>query len=343
MPALATVSLRFNPSTLHIGTVDLRTGLSAVALDGDTLWLACDEGCRLERLTKEGDAFSSHTSVGLSSLLTLPADDTEEADIEGMDVADDWLWIVGSHSVKRKNPTPADHPDAVARKLATTRRDGNRHLLARIPVDGGEVKRTHGARHAASITTSPESSALLQPIERGRDGTGDRHLAPFLPIPGKDNGFDIEGLAVHGDRVFVGLRGPVLRGWACVLEIRPVDAGDRLELETVDDGMTYCKHFLNLGGLGIRDLLVLGEDLLILAGPTMVLDAACAIWRWKKGAIGGPESGVAPLHQLPTRDTADRAEAFTDLPDGSFMVVYDAPHPDRLGDKGSLVTDVIRL
>jgi len=344
MPASPdTVALQFVPSALHIGTVDLRTGLSAVALDGDTLWLACDEGCRLEALRRDGDGFSSHTSVGLSSLLTLPADDSEEADIEGMDVADGWLWIVGSHSVKRKSAKPRDTGDAVAEKLATTSRDGNRHLLARIPIDGNQVRRKHGSRRAASIETRPKSSALLKAIKRGPDGTGDPHLATFVPIPGKDNGFDIEGLAVNGERVFVGLRGPVLRGWACVLEVHPVGAGDHLELERVEGRQPYRKHFLNLGGLGIRDLLVRGDDLLILAGPTMALDAACAIWRWKKGAVGGPESGVAPLRQLPTRDTNDRAEGFTDLPDGSLMVVYDTPHPDRLGDNGSLVTDVIRL
>jgi len=30
-----------------------------------------------------------------------------------MDVADGWLWIVGSHSVKRKSPKPRDVADAV--------------------------------------------------------------------------------------------------------------------------------------------------------------------------------------------------------------------------------------
>jgi L-seryl-tRNA(Ser) seleniumtransferase len=40
-------------------------------------------------------------------------------------------------------------------------------------------------------------------------------------IPGKDNGLDVEGLASVGDRLLVGLRGPVLRGWAIVLEIEP--------------------------------------------------------------------------------------------------------------------------
>ena len=31
-------------------------------------------------------------------------------------------------------------------------------------------------------------------------------------IPSNDNGFDVEGLAVSGNRVFLGLRGPVLAG-----------------------------------------------------------------------------------------------------------------------------------
>ena len=48
---------------------------------------------------------------------------------------------------------------------------------------------------------------------------GDEHLGSFLAIPGKDNGFDIEGLAVAGERLFIGLRGPVLRGWAVILEV----------------------------------------------------------------------------------------------------------------------------
>src|SRR5688500_19591809 len=85
----------------------------------------------------------------------------------------------------------------------------------------------------------------------------DAHLAPFLPIPGKDNGLDIEGIAVTGERVYLGLRGPVLRGWAFVLELRPEvdpDAPDRLELRPFDDGRRYRKHVLRLDGLGVRDL-----------------------------------------------------------------------------------------
>jgi hypothetical protein len=339
-----TAALEFDPAAVTIGTTDLRTGLSAVALDGDTLWLACDEGCRLERLSKTGaDTFSGHSSVGLGSLLTLPAPDTEEADIEGMDVAGGWLWMVGSHSVKRKSAKRTDDAAEVASRLATVGRDGNRHLLARVPIHGGELRRKQGRRRAASIETRKKSSALLKAITRGRGGDGDPHLATFVPIPGKDNGFDIEGLAVSGERVFIGLRGPVLRGWACVLEVHPVDAGDRLQLEPVEKKRPYRKHFLDLGGLGIRDLLVLGDDLLILAGPTMALDGNCAIWRWTNGAVGGAPSEVAPLLVLPTRDAHDRAEGFAALPDGSLMVVYDTPHPERLVDPATVLADVVRI
>lgn len=338
------ISLQFDPSATRIGSTDLRTGLSAIARDGETLWLACDEGCRLERLTKTADdAFAGHTTVPLASLLTLPADDTEEADVEGMDVADGWLWIVSSHSVKRKSPKARDKADAVAGKLATTSRDGNRHLLARLPLDGGTVHRKQGKRRAASIETRPKSSALLKAIKKGADGDGDPHLAPFVPLPGKDNGFDIEGLAVSGSRVFVGLRGPVLRGWACILELHPIREGDVLKLKPLEGRVPYRKHFLELGGLGVRDLLVAGDDLLILAGPTMTLDAPCEIWRWKNGAAGGAATGATRLLTLPTRDGADKAEGFTDLADGSLMVVYDTPHATRLVDDATVLADVVRL
>ncbi len=51
-----------------------------------------------------------------------------------------------------------------------------------------------------------------------------------VPIPGKDNGFDIEGLAVREDRLLLGLRGPVLRGHAFVLELSLEQDGKDLAL-----------------------------------------------------------------------------------------------------------------
>ncbi len=114
----------------------------------------------------------------------------------------------------------------------------------------------------------------------------DPHVGPFLAIPGKDNGFDIEGLALDGRRLLLGLRGPVLRGWTMLLELAVEPAGDWLRLAPLDgEGTMLRKHFLQLGGLGVRDLHFAGDDLYILAGPTMVLDGDIRLFRWPKHAL----------------------------------------------------------
>ena len=81
---------------------------------------------------------------------------------------------------------------------------------------------------------------------------------------------EFEGVGGYIQRVCVGLRGPVLRGWAVILELS-IKIGDHSQLMLQDfksKDRPYRKHFLDLGGLGVRDLCVNGEDLLVLAGPT---------------------------------------------------------------------------
>lgn len=51
-----------------------------------------------------------------------------------------------------------------------------------------------------------------------------------MAIPSKDNGLDIEGLAVDGRRLLLGLRGPLLRGWSAPLEIAAEASGGQLRL-----------------------------------------------------------------------------------------------------------------
>ena len=95
--------------------------------------------------------------------------------------------------------------------------------------------------------------------------------------------------------VFAQLRGsdpvhwsPVLRGWAMLIELKVVEPVDgRLDLAELDGWRRYRKHFLDLGGLGIRELLpdpAAPDDLLILAGPTMDLDGPVHLFRWADAA-----------------------------------------------------------
>ena len=123
------------------GRKELRDGLSAVQQIGDTLWVANDESSTLERLLLKGARAAGHVQYPLAGLLDLPTGgdlgaDAPEIDIEGIDAAGGYLWLVGSHSLKRCKPDPEDDDaDADAIKLlAGTKQDANRFLLARIPL-----------------------------------------------------------------------------------------------------------------------------------------------------------------------------------------------------------------
>ena len=149
-------------------------------------------------------------------------------------------------------------------------------------------------------------------------------------------------------RAWVGLRGPVLREWSCVLELQLEADGKRLELASSGDG-AYRKHFLKLDGLGVRDLLVLGDDLLILADPTMGHDGPRSIWRCKNGAKANASS-ASPADRviaLPQRQGNDRPEGMTLFELGgsstSVLVVFDTPSAERLVGPATVLADIYRL
>jgi hypothetical protein len=225
--------------------------LSAVVQIGRDLWLGADEGTTLERLSPVGpDRYGEHATITLHDALDLPDAHDQEIDVEALASADGWLWVVGSHSAKRKKPRPDDAVDDQLARLARVERGGNRHLLARFPLvperdgatgvagangtapasppdgaaDGAPVAGATageaptgvdviGADALGSWTLAREAPALVagNPERRaarlraGRKGGAlaealaeDAHLAPFLGIPSKENGFDVEGLAVGG-------------------------------------------------------------------------------------------------------------------------------------------------
>lgn len=173
--------------------------------------------------------------------------------------------------------------------------------------------------------------------------------------PSKDNGLDIEGLAAIGKRLFVGLRGPVLRGWAVVLEIEPEEDGEEwLKLKPIgpDEHPGYHKHFLRLGGLGVRDLCVEGTDLLILAGPTVDLDGPVKVFRWPggtnpKGDAIVEAKGLQEVLDLPLGVGDGHAEGISLFSGGdmknALIVVYDAPSKHRQPGEGTLLADVFPL
>ena len=89
-----------------------------------------------------------------------------------------------------------------------------------------------------------------------------------------------------------------------------------------DSGTLIRKHFLQLDGLGVRDLHFSGDDLYILAGPTMVLNGDIRVFKWPAArpllaANREPvrfESALTESVPLPHGRGTNRAEAICDLP-----------------------------
>lgn len=331
----------------------LHKDLSAVARVGDSLFLACDETASVERLHRMMDgSFGNHRHFSLDAFFKLPGGPDGEMDIEGLCVEGGFLWLVGSHSLKRCKPRRRESEAGEALdRMVDVEREANRFFLGRVPL----MEQTPGVfmpiqsdneRRAASLNFGKKRSAL------GNWVADDPHLGAFLKIPSKENGFDLEGLAVRGDRVWLGLRGPVLRGHAVVLDLEIAEKSpSRLKARRIDDQRRYRKHLLDTRGLGIRDMRLSGDDLLLLVGPTMSLEGPAFVLRWC-GAANDDSSGVIDperiemVAELPYRLNVDHPEGIDLWPEagpGALLVIYDAPAPERCdADTFTVRADVIR-
>lgn len=318
--------------------------ISAAAAIGETLFLGADECAGLEVLHRSGSGYAEHHRVELSKAFDLPGGDTE-MDIEGIAICDGWLWVVGSHSLTRKKPKKGKPLDEKGlERLATLKDNHNRMFLGRLPLrplaDGrwDVALSEHEGRRPQMLPIGKHVSPLFRLL---RD---DPLVGPFTAIPSKENGLDVEGLIVDGGRVGLGLRGPVINGWALIVEAEVQGQDDGLELR---GGLT--KHFLDLGGLGIRDLKRLGDDVLILAGPTMKLDGPAQVFRWRYW--GAPGEAGDMLHrpervlELPVGASCDHPEAMATVQHegaDTLLVVCDTPAPHRLGG-GAVLADAFPM
>lgn len=336
---------------------DLIAELSAITRTPDGhLWLGSDEFVTLERLTPMGDGiYGNHRTFHLKDFIDL-FDDTSEIDIEGIAYSDGYLWVVGSHSFKRPN-AKGKKPQKDIQRLSEIEHDPNRALLARLPVLNGEIVPTYARDREGDVLTAASlkqvngHNLLLEALAE------DEHLGPFLKmkLPSKDNGFDIEGIAVSGSKIFLGLRGPVLRGWAIILEIEVDDADPGvLTLKDLGEDCLYRKHFLDLNGQGIRELYLHNSDLLLLAGPTMEIEGAMQLFKLKdvvdhtSDTLWSQDSGrLEVLFDLPFTIGSDHAEGLTMVPclgyDDGLMVIYDAPDQARRPDPKAIFADIFRF
>ena len=324
---------------------------SAGSRIGNSLFLAADERAAIDRLTETGrDRWGEHVRFELKDLLDL-ADPEEEADLEGLAADEGWLWVLGSHARTRAKPEKAEGECIDLDLLADLKDTRPRCLLARLPLveDGSGVLtpvKKDGERRAGMLKQSEKGNCLAKTL---RD---DPLIGPFTRIPAKEGGLDIEGIAACGNRVALGLRGPVIATHAVMLEVEIVTkSSGRLRMQ----GAPY-KRLLAMEGLGIRDLKRCGDDLLILAGPTTGLSGPCALYRWRNWAQEPAQDATkVRLHrpervlELPFGRGRDHPEglALWGEKDGEarqILVIYDSPSKARLDKKkGVIAADLFDL
>jgi hypothetical protein len=225
------------------GAIAKPDDISGVACVGDSLLIVSDETARVEVLEQTDEGFTVREPIVLGK-------SKDELDLEAVAVDGDTVYVVGSHAKVRPRIQDDDSYAAASKKIATITDSGKCDRLFRFSLT------------REGTATDLERASLRKAIRRNPV------LAPFAELPGKENGIDIEGLAVRDGKLYVGFRGPVLRdNYVPVLVTKFGKSKGELT-------------FVRLGGLGIRCLASVADGFLILAGPPGDGPGSFQIFHW---------------------------------------------------------------
>lgn len=229
----------------------------------DVSGIACDSGKTLPRLCLVADDETQGVQVvllkkrklvagGFIKLTNAQYDGKPvELDAEGVAFEAGRFYVIGSHGRARHEESSAEEDENNAKAAASRQ-------LFRITLPASAVDLKTG-----KIVDKPDikSSSALVTVLSGLD-----QIKEFYDQPLTNNGLTIEGLAVRDQRLFIGMRGPVLGADAIVLSMdesaafdgrRPEPTLHRLALDTDTSGKPR----------GVRDLARYRDGFLVLAGP----------------------------------------------------------------------------
>ena len=296
---------------------------SAVEVIGEFLLIGPDEGTETMVFKEDGNRYKAIAPIALDD----PAED--EIDIEGIARDGNTVYVVGSHSWRRKNIFSKSRGDLSDRRIRevfedeneSPDREKNRERLFQFEFDP-----TTGGLVANSRKEIDLNAALTE--------TDNDVLKPFRSIPSKENGVDIEGLAFCDGCLFAGLRGPVLRFNYVPVLVFKFDEPERAKV-----------RYVQLNGNGIRAMVRTAQEFLIVAGPVADGPGGYFLYHWdgedcfpgeKRDGRVAPLGTTTLLGRIPTPPGA-KAEGLAILRDaGDFyevLVVYDGPkkgHPQTL-------------
>ena len=303
---------------------NIRDNISGISIKGDILVVGSDEGADILVFKKEDDLKyneAEHVCIPLDGKSCGKERKGTEIDIEGMAWGKKYLYVIGSHSRARKRVKSDKSASENRNRLETVKIEPTREQLFRLKLDK-EGKIVEGSK--------------IKKISLRNLFANHRILSLFQPIPSKENGIDIEGLAVKKvdgeDRLYLGFRGPVLRGNYAMIMILEFEEG-KFKAKKIKDNLKI--HYVNLGGRGIRGITeVKSGGFILLSGPVSDAKMDDEKTRYKLYFWNGEDddvSGVArkPLCPVPVRKGA-KAEGIELLNKGKantdeyqFVVVYD--------------------
>lgn len=242
----------------NAGCIRSAKDLSAIGQVGSYLVIAGDEAVGpgkkhniIQLLSKQNDG---NYRVGNSIPLPDLQGDGGELDIEGIAVDGNFIYVVGSHSSKRRK----------TRSGKSLKRNRNTFNQDKIKDEPGRdwLHRVEVNQQAKPLAT--KSISLRGVI------SNHQALKVFSEIPGKENGVDIEGIAFNDGWVYVGFRGPVFLGnYVPVLRFIFEQHEKSAELLLV-----------KLDGGGIRGMASVEDGFLLVSGPVGNAPGPYQVYHW---------------------------------------------------------------
>lgn len=241
-------------------------------------------------------AINGNTMVPGAIIQILSENSLSDPDAEGVAFHNGYFYVTGSHGVGRQSG-----------------KDNSSFTVFRFKVD---AKTGMPAFEVTDKRVAPqiENSTALRAAIRKADSIG-----PFAEKALNSNGVNIEGLALAGDRIYFGFRGPSVDGQGFIMSAA-IDGV--FGVKSIDAKV----HTLALGPTtGVRDLARVDSGFLVLSGAVNDQeDIIPAVFHWN------PESGaLKKLGELGAVPHNAKAETILVLEQGAkgyrVVIMYDGP------------------
>jgi hypothetical protein len=169
-----------------------------------------------------------------------------EYDLEGAARIGDLIYWIGSHGRNSDGEVCEERQVVFATKLSGSGENTTLEL-----VDGGPYK---------NLLSNFKADIVLADLKLG-DAIGEKKIDP-TKAPKKPGAISIESLCADHERLLIGFRNPQIGGKALVIPLLNPEAVARGR----GPGKFHKPILLDLGGLGVRDMVAWNDGFLIIAG-----------------------------------------------------------------------------